>query len=245
MPDPMEDLRQSLERFAEVFVATVAKQLKAELDALTVRYAGPAVTGQAGPAPWTGLKLPGKCPDTREHPRHVWRFPDSDQARQCPGVATPRLSEFPEERCQKTDPHVAHHWEYEPEATTAVVLGRRCPGLESRQCPDNLAHHVHTWFLSPHVAGPCNRETIGAVEYGCPGLELDREVQWCASRPDDHAAHEWTQEDTLPTVFCKGFREVPVKRCLTGKFHDPHNWEDPITGTQACPGRTISGIPAS
>lgn len=240
MPDPLEELRQSLERFAEAFVATVVRDLKRSLDELAAAYPPvpkPIVVND----PFGVLgKVAGRCPITKAHARHVWRFPDSDQTRECPGV------KFPEEPCLRTDLHLDHAWEHlaptEGDPVPVGSLGRWCPGGKSsvpaeRQCPDNLAHHEHTWFLSPHVSGPCNQATIGAVKHGCPGQEYDREVFGCPNLVDgDHGAHEW---GSVP-MFCKGFREVPGKRCLAGKAHDAHNWED-TDGTKACPGRGIFG----
>lgn len=237
LDDALADLRRSMENFATAYVASVARMLDREL-----RIATPMVDLEPS-GRMTKVKM--ACPNTAEHPRHVWSFPKSTQSRQCPGVPTPRLSSFPEEACLKTDAHAPHDWERAAEASTGT-LGRHCRGSlgvltpvvpTERQCPDNLAHHVHTWWRNPETNQRDQPCTPASVKHECPGLETDLEARWCASRPYDHAAHVWNRVDVEDPMFCRGFREVPVKRCREDRTHLPHNWQDDTDKVAACPGR--------
>lgn len=248
----MTDLHKAMEQFLAAFAREVAIQVVNELDARTLRHnrereeffaqAAPPRTEFFDASALKLDKVAGPCPKTDQHPRHTWRFPDSGWTRECPGV------KFPEELCLIDVPHDAHDWEHDPNnwGPAAGALGRHCPGIPvarprkypDRQCPDNLAHHEHTWHRGPDSSQRVTAGTPRASRHTCPGLEADREVQWCGVS-EDHQPHEGPHPvGTGDLKFCRGRREVPVSRCLEDRTHLPHNWQDEQDKTAACPGKS-------
>jgi hypothetical protein len=218
--------RQELNAALDVFTRGMERVAEAYLNEVARVFAATQKSA-------LGQKLELACPDTNPHDRHTWRFADGVVARQCPGVTRP----LPVEPCLKTTPHDEHRWEYEPgyQSNGGPGLGRTCLGVQEQGCSRMEAtHEAHGWLhpLPGLPAAEASRWCTGSRgPRPCPKLsrhnphshrtDLDR-PWWC----DGRGGLKW--EDPVM---------VPVKRCLKGGPHGPHNWEDPITGPQACPGR--------
>lgn len=254
----MLELKIALDKFAEAFTSAVVRDLKCQVEILAAAYppmAPPVVVANdllKGPC---GIDMshsahdecPGKttadrpdslervCPRAVDHEPHTWSFPKSTHTHRCPG------RKGVEQMCDISYQHDAHDW------YPNLYERRLCPGGPgSRQCPDNLAHHEHTWHHDLTTGQRASAGTPGARPQWCHGLETDLEVQWCGDRPE-HEPHTWGQtEGARVAAFCKGVREVRVSLCSSGKAHKAHNWQDAQDKAVACPGVKVFGdIPAA